>query len=155
MLLIDYRGLFWVHVQNNHKPSFESNSILLEFWSILLVQHFGLLNVFSSFFLDPKIIFHNYWCCCEIVLWKSVESQPNIDIQNVVPHGESHGIGLQGPFDSVTKHLHVCDPALGFEFLHQIQIHYDMNFDPAMPIKKLQMLALTMVSNEQKVVLFI
>jgi hypothetical protein len=62
---------------------------------------------------------------------------------------------LQGPFDSVTKHLHVCDPALGFEFLHQIQIHYDMNFDPAMPIKKLQMLALTMVSNEQKVVLFI
>jgi hypothetical protein len=39
--------------------------------------------------------------------------------------------------------------------LHQIQIHQDTNFDPAMPTKKLQMLALTMVSNEHKVVLVI
>jgi hypothetical protein len=28
-----------------------------------------------------------------------------------------------------TKHLLVYDPSLGLEFLQQIQIHYDMNFN--------------------------
>jgi hypothetical protein len=49
---------------------------------------------------------------------------------------------------TVTKPLLVCDPALGFKFLHQIHSHYDMNFNLEMVIEKLQILALAMVSNE-------
>jgi hypothetical protein len=49
------------------------------------------------------------------------------------------------------KHLPIYDLALGPEFLKQIQVHYDMNSEPKMFIEKLQMLASTQVSNEQKV----
>jgi hypothetical protein len=38
------------------------------------------------------------------------------------------------------KHLPICDLTLGLEFLKQIQVHYDMNLDLEMFIKKLQML---------------
>jgi hypothetical protein len=47
-----------------------------------------------------------------------------------------------------TKHFLVCDPLLGLEFLCQIQIHYDMNFDPKMLTKKLHMFTFAMVSNK-------
>jgi len=49
------------------------------------------------------------------------------------------------------KHLPVCDPIFGFEFLKHIQVNYDMNSKPEMFIKKLHMLAFAQVSNEQKV----
>ncbi len=42
-----------------------------------------------------------------------------------------------------TKHLPVCDPALGLEFLKQIQVHYNMNSKLEMFTKKLQMLVST------------
>jgi hypothetical protein len=50
-----------------------------------------------------------------------------------------------------TNHFLVCDSTLGLKFLRQIQIHYDKNSDHKMFTKKLQMLALAMVSNEHKV----
>ncbi len=43
---------------------------------------------------------------------------------------------------------------MGLEFLRQIRIHYDMNFDPEMLIEKLQMLSLSTISNEHKVLWF-
>ncbi len=36
-----------------------------------------------------------------------------------------------------TKHLPVCDPALGPKFLKQIQVPYGMNSEPKMLTKKL------------------
>lgn len=38
------------------------------------------------------------------------------------------------------KHLPICDPTLGPNFLKEIQVHYNMNFKPEMFIAKLQML---------------
>jgi hypothetical protein len=35
------------------------------------------------------------------------------------------------------KHLLVCDPTLGPNFLKEIQVHYDMNSKPQMFTKKL------------------
>jgi hypothetical protein len=35
------------------------------------------------------------------------------------------------------KHLFVCDLALGFKFLQEIQTHYDNNSEPKMFTKKL------------------
>jgi hypothetical protein len=35
------------------------------------------------------------------------------------------------------KHLHMCDLALGMDFLKEIQVHYDMNFKPKMLTKTL------------------
>jgi hypothetical protein len=55
------------------------------------------------------------------------------------------------PLIAFTKHLFVCDLAFGLEFLNQIQIHYDMNYDRKMFTKKLQILALAVVSNKHKV----
>jgi len=52
---------------------------------------------------------------------------------------------------SFTNHFLVCDLTLGLKFLRQIQIHYDKNFDHKMFTKKIQMLALAIVSNEHKV----
>jgi hypothetical protein len=34
------------------------------------------------------------------------------------------------------KHLFVCDPALGLEFLQEIQAHYDNNLELKMLTKK-------------------
>jgi UDP-N-acetyl-D-mannosaminuronate dehydrogenase len=39
-----------------------------------------------------------------------------------------------------TKHLSLCDPVFGLEFLKQIQLHYDVNSDSKMLTKKLQMI---------------
>jgi hypothetical protein len=49
------------------------------------------------------------------------------------------------------KRLLVCDPALGIEFLQQVHVHYNMNFNPKMMTEKLQLLVSSQVSNEQKV----
>ncbi len=46
------------------------------------------------------------------------------------------------------KHLHVCDPTLGPNFLKEIQVHYDMNFELEMLVEKLQMLVYSCVSRE-------
>jgi hypothetical protein len=35
------------------------------------------------------------------------------------------------------KHLPMCDHAFGTNFLKEIQVHYDMNFEPKMFIEKL------------------
>jgi hypothetical protein len=35
------------------------------------------------------------------------------------------------------KHLLVCDPTLGPNFLKEIQVHYDMNLKPQMFMEKL------------------
>ncbi len=32
------------------------------------------------------------------------------------------------------KHLLVCDPSMGADFLNEIQVHYDMNLEPEMLI---------------------
>jgi hypothetical protein len=48
------------------------------------------------------------------------------------------------------KRLLVYDPTLGPEFLEQVHVHYDMNLDLKMLTKKLQMLVLAQVTNEQK-----
>ncbi len=48
------------------------------------------------------------------------------------------------------KHLLVCDPTFGMDFLKEIQVHYDMNFKLEMLIEKLQMLAYARVFLEQK-----
>jgi hypothetical protein len=106
------------------------------------------LNLISFLFLDQKRAFHNNWCCCEIVLWGNVESQLEIDIQDTNLHGESYGVGQEGPHDNFHQAFFVCDPTLGPEFLHQIHIHYDMNFNLEMLIEKLQILTLATVSNE-------
>jgi hypothetical protein len=47
-----------------------------------------------------------------------------------------------------TKHLLGCDPSLGLKFFRHIQIHYDMNSNPEMLTKKLQMLVSVAISNE-------
>ncbi len=52
-----------------------------------------------------------------------------------------------------TKHLLVCDLAIGFEFLKQIQVNYDMDSEPKLFIEKLQMLVSAQVSNEVEGVL--
>jgi len=52
---------------------------------------------------------------------------------------------------SFHKRLLVCDLTLGFEFLQQVQVHYNMNLDLEMMIEKLQLLVFSQVSNEQKV----
>ncbi len=39
------------------------------------------------------------------------------------------------------KHLLVCDATLGLGFFKEIQVHYDMNSELEMFIKKLQMFA--------------
>jgi hypothetical protein len=49
------------------------------------------------------------------------------------------------------KRLPICDLSLGVEFLQQVQVHYNMNFDPEMMIEKLQLLVFSQVSNDQKV----
>jgi predicted RNase H-related nuclease YkuK (DUF458 family) len=51
------------------------------------------------------------------------------------------------------SHLLNCDHVLSLEFLKQIEIHYDINSEPKMLTKKLEMLASTLVTNEQKVIL--
>jgi hypothetical protein len=38
------------------------------------------------------------------------------------------------------KHLFVCNLAFGMNFLKEIQVHYNMNFEPEMFIEKLQSL---------------
>jgi hypothetical protein len=48
------------------------------------------------------------------------------------------------------KHLPICDPSLGANFLREIQVHYDMNLELEMLTKKLQMFAYSFVSVEQK-----
>ncbi len=45
------------------------------------------------------------------------------------------------------KRLPICDPTLGLEFLEQIQIYYNMNHDPKMMTKKLQLLMSSQVNN--------
>jgi len=47
-----------------------------------------------------------------------------------------------------TRHLLVCDPTFGSKFLKQIQVHYNMNLELKMLIKKLQMLVFEHVTNE-------
>jgi hypothetical protein len=49
------------------------------------------------------------------------------------------------------KHLLICDPTLGIEFLWQIQLHYDFNLKLEMFMEKLQMIVSLNVSTEQKV----
>ncbi len=46
------------------------------------------------------------------------------------------------------KQLLVCDPSLGLDFLHKVQIHYDMNSKLEMLIKKLQMLVSACVTTK-------
>ncbi len=48
------------------------------------------------------------------------------------------------------KWLPVCDPSLGPKFLYEVQIHYNMNLEPEMFTKKLQMLVSACVSIDQK-----
>jgi hypothetical protein len=49
------------------------------------------------------------------------------------------------------KHLAICGPTLGANFLWKIQLHYDFNPKLEMFTEKLQMLVSSNVSNEQKV----
>jgi hypothetical protein len=49
------------------------------------------------------------------------------------------------------KILLVCDASLGLEFLQLVQLHHNMNLDPDLMTKKLQMLVFSQVSNKQKV----
>ncbi len=48
------------------------------------------------------------------------------------------------------KQLHVCDPSLGLKFMHEVQIHYNMNPKLKMFIEKLQMLILACVCTNHK-----
>ncbi len=48
------------------------------------------------------------------------------------------------------KHLLICDPTLGLDFFKEIQVHYDMNLEPKMFMKKLQMLTYSCVTPQQK-----
>jgi hypothetical protein len=48
------------------------------------------------------------------------------------------------------KHLPICDPFLGVNFLREIQVHYDMNSKLKMLTKKFQMFAYSCVSAKQK-----
>jgi len=50
-----------------------------------------------------------------------------------------------------TKHMLVCNPTLGLEFLKQIHVHYNMNLDLEMFVEKLHMLAFAHVTKKQKV----
>jgi hypothetical protein len=54
-------------------------------------------------------------------------------------------------YNAFLKHLLVCDPTLGDAFLEQVLTHYDMNFEPKMLTKKLQLLVTSCVRSEQKV----
>ncbi len=56
-------------------------------------------------------------------------------------------------YSAFCKHLPICDPSLGADFLKEIQIHYDMNSEPEMLTKKLQMLAYSFIPAEQKFLL--
>jgi hypothetical protein len=56
-------------------------------------------------------------------------------------------------YSAFCKHLPICDPSLGVDFLREIQVHYDMNLEPKMLTKKLRMLAYSYVSIEQKLLL--
>ncbi len=47
-------------------------------------------------------------------------------------------------------HLLICDSALGLDFFKEIQVHYDMNSEPKMFTKKLQMLAYSCVTPQYK-----
>jgi hypothetical protein len=49
------------------------------------------------------------------------------------------------------KRLPICDPSLGPNFLYEVQIHYNMNPEPEMFMKKLQMLVSACVSIDQKI----
>ncbi len=49
------------------------------------------------------------------------------------------------------KHLQVCDPSRGDAFLKHVLTHYDMNFEPKMLTKKIQLLVTSCVSSEHKV----
>jgi hypothetical protein len=33
-------------------------------------------------------------------------------------------------YSTLCKHLPICDPSLGVDFLREIQVHYDMNSNP-------------------------
>jgi hypothetical protein len=54
-------------------------------------------------------------------------------------------------YSAFLKHLPICDPILGKEFLKQVHMHYEMSFEPNMLTKKLQMLVTSYVSSKQKV----
>jgi hypothetical protein len=47
------------------------------------------------------------------------------------------------------KKLPICVPSLGLEFLHEVQIHYDMNPELEMHTEKLQMLVSACVNTNQ------
>jgi hypothetical protein len=40
-------------------------------------------------------------------------------------------------YSAFYKHLSICDPTLGLDFLKEIEVHYDMNLEPEMLIEKL------------------
>lgn len=54
-------------------------------------------------------------------------------------------------YNAFLKHLHICNPILGEEFLEQVQMHYDMSFELEIQIKNLQILVTSYLSSKQKV----
>ncbi len=54
------------------------------------------------------------------------------------------------PYSTFCKHLPICDPSLGANFLKEIHVHYDMNSKPEMVVEKFQMFAYSYISIEQK-----
>jgi len=87
----------------------------------------------------------------KLLLWGSYGWQIEVTFQTIGTYGQGDGPSLGGSYLCLHKTLLVCDPILGLEFLKQIQIHYNMNSKLEMFTKKLQMLASTQVTNEQKV----
>jgi hypothetical protein len=53
-------------------------------------------------------------------------------------------------YSTFCKHLSICDPSLGVDFVREIHVHYDMNLEPEMLTQKFQMLAYSCVLVEQK-----
>lgn len=46
------------------------------------------------------------------------------------------------------KRLLVCDPTFGPKFLQQVHVHYNINLDPEMMTKKLQLLISSKVNDK-------
>jgi hypothetical protein len=57
-------------------------------------------------------------------------------------------------YSAYYKHLLICDPSLGVDFLKKIQAHYDMNLELEMLTEKLRMFTYSCVSIVQKLLWF-
>jgi hypothetical protein len=53
-------------------------------------------------------------------------------------------------YSTFCKHLPICDPSRGVDFLKEIHVHYDMDSKPEMLTEKFQMFTYSYISTEQK-----